>query len=206
MLGVLRKDIYVMWKFSAVTIAFCAAVPLLAGGAVARHTGTWLLSYFPLIFIVNAIVMDEQRWDRYAAITPLRPWEIVLGKYALAWGNLGGTIGASALAYWVGGRGVLAGSSRETLWMAGCVVPLFLAVILPAAYRFGSQMGAALTMYPLVALLGGALFWGQGRLPAAFAALLQPTVPRFLAVVGLHMASIPLSVYFYARRQRGRYD
>lgn len=207
MRGVLRKDVYVLWKFSAVTVAFCAVMSLLAGNAAGvLNTGAWLLSYFPVIFAVNAIAVDEGRWDRFAAVMPLRPREIVLGKYMLAWGNLGLTTGASALACWAGGRGVLTGSGRDYLGMAASAVLLLLAVILPAVYRFGRQKGAVLTMYPLMALLGAALFWGQENDSAALAELLRPTAFRFLLSAGLHLASIPVSVLFYTRRQRGWYD
>ena len=89
MRGILRKDVFVLWKFSAVTVAFCAVMSLLAGNAAGvLNTGAWLLSYFPVIFAVNAVAVDEGRWDRFAAVMPLRPREIVLGKYMLAWGNL----------------------------------------------------------------------------------------------------------------------
>ena len=90
--------------------------------------------------------------------------------------------------------------------MAASAVLLLLAVILPAVYRFGRQKGAALTMYPLMALLGAALLWGQENASEALAELLRPTAFRFLLSVGAHLASIPVSVLFYTRRQRGWYD
>ncbi len=110
MLAMLRKDLYVM----------------------GRYTAYLILSWLVVTWAANSISADEGRWDRFAAVTPLRPWQIVPAKYLFAYGCLAVMTALAALA---GGGGV-------KLWTVAAITPLVLAMALPLLYRFGRQRGS----------------------------------------------------------------
>lgn len=208
MLPLLRKDWYVIRSQMILYAVIWAVMAGMLAWIPERH----LSLSIPLLsanLVVTTIDADERwRWDRFAAMTPLRPWRIVLAKYIFAYSVLALIVVVGLLSGWVStlGKGGL------SLWFEAAAVLLELATWLPLRYRF--ERGKS-NIFPL-------LLWG------AFAALLlnpwgleiaeflfgwMEGVPRLalilgggLCLAGLHIGSIFLSIRFYTRRRRGWYD
>ena len=212
MLALLRKDIYVMGR----TAAACAATWLVMAALLPRisklDTGYmyYIMPICSLSLAMSAVSYDEEcRWDRFAAMTPLRPWVLVLEKYLFACGLL--TLMTVLAA--VSSR-IFAGSwERERLRMSLVLVLLGLATDLPLIYRFGRRKGGALLLAlwgAAAAVILGTALLNYSIIEAAFgwmdaipAAALEAGL-----IVGLLAASVlsyALSIRFYRRRQRGWY-
>lgn len=164
-----------------------------------------MLPVFSLTISLNSVSTDEGRWDLFAAVTPLRPWQIVLTKYLFAYGCLAVMTALAALA---GGGGV-------KLWTSAAVTPLGLAMALPLLYRLGRRRGSAVLLAvwgALAALILGAARWDYGLVEAAFGWIEEDVPAPGLALgaaavlAAASACSMALSIRFYARRQRGWYD
>lgn len=213
MLAMLRKDCHVMWKFMAVyTITW-----MVMTGTFGRVSGTsadslyYLMPVMSSTIVLSAISNDEAcRWDRFIAMTPLRPWQIVLAKYLFAYGTLTLLSVLGALA----GRVSASGRGGAELLTEVVLVLLATTLALPLVYRFGRQTGGRILIIIIlgfaVAILGPAHLKYEW-IDAAFGWIDDVPVPALAAgIVGLllalHLFSFLLSVRFYTRRQRGRYD
>ena len=87
MLAMLRKDLYVMGRYTAYLILSWLVVTWAATRFLESDAGFLygMLPMFSLTISLNSISADEGRWDRFAAVTPLRPWQIVPAKYLFAY-------------------------------------------------------------------------------------------------------------------------
>lgn len=212
MLAMLRKDCYTMWKFTAVY----AIVWMIMSGTFGWFSGTsgnslyYLMPVMASTVVLSAISSDETcRWDRFIAMSPLRPWQIVLGKYLFAYGVLALMSALSALA------GLVSASGRGGAELLTEVVLVLLAdaLALPLVYRFGRQTGARILLMIIlglaVAILGPAHL-NYDWIEAAFGWMDAIPVPALAAgiagiLLALHLLSFLLSVRLYTRRQRGWY-
>ena len=212
MFALLRKDVYVMGRAAAAYAATWLVMAALLPHISKLDTGYmyYIMPACSLSLAMSAVSYDEEcRWDRFAAMTPLRPWVLVLEKYLFAYGllTLITVLGA------VSSR-VFAGSWEwERLRMSLALILLGLATVLPVIYRFGRRKGGALLLAfwgtVAAAILGAALlnygiievtFGWMDAIPAA--ALEAGLIVCLLAASALSYA---LSVRFYRRRQRGWY-
>lgn len=205
MRAMLRKDWYVMGRYAAYLIlswllVVWAAIRFLESDARFLYR---MLPVFSLTIVMNSVGADENRWDRFAVITPLRPWRIVVAKYLFAYAALAVMTALAALA---GGGG--------ELWVVVALALLALAVSLPLLYRLGRRRGgmALLLLWGLAAaVILGAAFFRYELIDAAFGWIDEVPFPLLAlgggsALLALNAGSIVLSIRFYARRRRGWYD
>jgi len=208
MKALLRKDFYVARKQGAMLLGLALLFCLLPKmGAFANTYAVVMAVMIPL----STITYDEQcKWDRYAAMLPYTPWQIVWSKYVLTY--LCVLIGAAGIvlaavmrvAY---GEGPLdMGELLGTLALLLGVV-LMLDIALPAVYRFGSEKGRLvmilIMMAGLAAGVGASKLVGEMRLPAL-------PVPAVIALAALLLAaatgvSFWISLCFYIKRRDGKY-
>lgn len=205
MLAMLRKDLYVMGRYTAYLIFSWLVVTWVTIRFLESDAGFLysMLPVFSLTISLNSVSADEGRWDRFAAVTPLRPWQIVLTKYLFAYGCLAAMTALAALA---GGGGV-------KLWTVAAITPLVLAMALPLLYRLGRRRGSPVLLLfwglAAAAILGTAHF-RYDFIESAFGWIEAVPVPLLAAGAGaallaLNVGSILLSIRFYTRRQRGWY-
>ncbi|MDE7262125.1 MAG: ABC-2 transporter permease [Oscillospiraceae bacterium] len=213
MLAMLRKDCYVLRKNAvAMTVFWMVMAGMYA--LVPGVDGNMFYAIMPAMssrIAMNAISIDQVcRWDRFVAMTPLRPWQLVLEKYLLAYGVLALMAGSGALACWVStmGRGSV------NIGMVVALVSLNTAMGLPLVYRFGWKKGPAILLsvwgIAAAAILGAAR-WNYALLQAAFGWMDGVPAPALAAgtaavLFAINMGSVLLSIRFYSRRQRGMYD
>ncbi|MDE7218015.1 MAG: ABC-2 transporter permease [Oscillospiraceae bacterium] len=213
MLAMLRKDCYVMGKYTVVLIITWAA----AAGVLIWFPKTdasflyYLMPAMSVTIALNAVSTDHECcWDRFAAMTPLRPWQLVLEKYLFTYGTLALMAGLSFLVVWA----AASDENSSSIWVAIVLVLLFVDMSLPLVYRFGRQKGGMTLMifWGLVAaLILGAAHWNYGLIETAFGWVEEVPAPALAAGIAVFLAaanawSFYLSVRFYARRQRGWYD
>lgn len=213
MWAMLRKDWYVVGKYTMSVLLFELAI------AVAfRWMGESVSSVYYTATIVaadtvilNAIGSDVRcGWDRFIAMTSLRPWEPVLGKYLLSYGAVIWAVGIGALLVWNSPEGM----DRVELWTAVVLNALCIAMMLPLAYRYGRQKGGIIlfVIWGLAAMLIlGTAQWSFEVIEWLFAWIEDISAPALalgLAVLLLaaNAWSFRLSVRFYTRRQRGWYE
>ena len=213
MLAMLRKDCYVMGKYTVTLLVvwtFMAGMYALVPGV----DGNLFYAIMPTMassMAMNAVSLDQAcRWDRFAAMTPLRPWQLVLEKYLLAYGLIALLAILSALAGWVSTMG----HSGLRVWTVVVTTLLFNAMGLPLVYRFGQPKGSTILLSVwgiAAAVILGTAYWRRDLLDKAFgwmgeisgSALAAGTM---IVVFVFNIGSILLSIRFYARRQRGAYD
>lgn len=213
MLAMLRKDCYVMGKYAAgIIITWIVMAGMYAW--ISKVESSFLYYFMPALSITivrNAVSYDhERRWDRFAAMTPLRPWALVLEKYLLAYGALALMAGLGALAGWIS----TLGKSGANMWMPVVLALLMTATDLPVVYRFGRQRGAIILMVSwglVAAAILGTAHWNYALIKLVFGWMEDVPFLALLAGIGgmllvVNAGSILLSIRFYARRQRGWYD
>ena len=213
MLAMLRKDFYVMGKYTVTMLVIWA---LMAGmyALVPGVDGNMFYAIMPVMastLALNAIANDRAcRWDQFAAMTPLRPWQLVLEKYLLAYG-LTALLGVlSALAGWIS----TADPNALNIWVVVVMVFLSNTMGIPLVYRFGRQRGATVLLLiwgVTAAVVLGTAHWRRELLSRAFGWMEYVSFPVLMAgtaagLLMISMVSVPLSIRFYARRQRGMYD
>lgn len=210
MLALIRKDLYVIrGTIILYTVMGMAVAGMLAWIPEKHYSLSTIIPLLTANQVMYTIDGDERwRWDRFAAISPLRPWQIVLAKYLLAYGLLAWIIGAEWLAGWASSLGK--GGTLE--WWGAVVVLLELATWLPLRYRFdrGKAVAgliliwgvfAALLLNPWGLMIADVLFGWMDGIPRSVLALGAAAV-----LVGLSAGSVFLAIRFYTRRQRGWYD
>lgn len=214
MIGLMRKDLFVADK-SGRLLLLCALVFSVAPGM--GNFGSTYAVMLALMMPLTSIAYDERcKWDKYAAMLPYTPGQIVWSKYLLAYfyTALGG--GIIVLGTFL--RGITTGSAdwRETLEMTvllGVIMLFIMAIGLPVVYRFGSEKGR-LAMFVVMGVGIGAAFGiisvFKKNLPELpkLPSLPLPVVAALIAalVVAATYASFRTSVHFYKKRQNGAYD
>lgn len=213
MLAMLRKDFYVMRKYTMVlVITWVAAAGVLIW--LPKTDVSFLYFLMPAMsatIALNAVSADHEcRWDRFAAMTPLRPWQLVLEKYLFIYGTLALLGGLSILVVWA----TASGESRSSVWMSIVLTLLFITMSLPLTYRFGRQKGGTILIVfwgLAAAVLLGTAHWNYGLIESAFGWMDGVPVPALAAGTTVFLAaanawSLRLSIRLYTRRQRGWYE
>ena len=210
MSGLLRKDLYVADKSARLLLVLAlvfSMVPQL--GAFGSTYAVMLAFMLPM----NSIAYDERcKWDRYAAMLPYRPEQIVWSKYILSYTFT--LLAECIIALGAAMRSQLSSSFdlREELQTGLLLVVAMLFVTalgLPALYRFGSEKGRLVIILVMGAGIGVALgimnilekIPGRPKMP--FPALILLAV---LLAAAVTFVSFRLSVRFYRKRQNGKYD
>lgn len=213
MLAMLRKDFYVLGKYMVTLLVFWTVMAGLYA-LVPGVDGNMFYAIMPAMganIVLNAVGNDRAcRWDRFIAMTSLRPWQLVLEKYLLAYGLTALLAALSALAGWITtmGRGGL------NVWAAVIAVLLFNAMGLPLVYRFGQPKGSTILLSvwgAAAAAILGTAYWRRELLSKAFGWMNDIPAPLLAAgiivlLLAVNAGSILLSIRFYTRRQRGWYD
>lgn len=210
MIGLLRKDLFVADKSGRMLLVLAVVFSVMPGMGSFGSTYAMMLA---LMMPLTSIAYDERcKWDKYAAMLPYTPGQLVWSKYLLAYFYTvlgGGIIVLGTLL-----RGFTTGSAdwKETLELAvlmGVVMLFAMALGLPVIYRFGSEKGRFMMIVIMGVGVGAALgimgiFGDLPELPS----LPLPVAAAVLAVLvaAATYASFRLSVHFYKRRQNAAYD
>lgn len=210
MIGLLRKDLFVADKSGRLLLVLAVVFSVVPGMGSFGSTYAMMLA---LMMPLTSIAYDERsKWDKYAAMLPYTPGQIVWSKYLLAYFYTvlgGGVIVLGTLL-----RGFTTGSAdwKETMELAvlmGVVMLFVMALGLPVIYRFGSEKGRFMMFIIMGVGVGAALgIMGIfGELPE-LPSLPLPVITAGLAVLvaAATYVSFRLSVHFYKRRQNGAYD
>lgn len=213
MRGLLRKDLYVADKQTrlllGLALLFCL-LPRTVLGSMSSLGNTYAIM-LAFVMPMSTISYDERcKWDRYAAMLPYKPEQIVWGKYLLCYifTLLGAAIillGAAAQVLYGVGADI-----KETLEMLAVLIMMTVSITaigLPVLYRFGSEKGRL----ALIVVMTG----GIGAVAGLYIVLDKPSLPVSLPVTllaglllaaGLTAASFRLSLRFYRNRRDGIYQ
>ena len=208
MTGLLKKDLYVAGKSGRLLLVLALVFSMVPSLGAFGSTYAMMMAF---MLPLNSIAYDERcKWDRYAAMLPYKPEQIVWSKYVLSYIY-------TLLAECIIILGALVRSRlKDMLDMAeeiqtgmALVVAMLLitALGLPMLYRFGSEKGRLVMILVMGAGIGIALgimsiFDGTpGQM--SFQTLMLIGVA---AAVALTLVSFRLSVRFYRNRQNGAYD
>lgn len=208
MIGLLKKDLYVADKSGRLLLVLALVFSMVPSLGAFGSTYAMMMAF---MLPLNSIAYDERcKWDRYAAMLPYKPEQIVWSKYVLSYIY-------TLLAECIIILGALVRSRlKDMLDMAeeiqtgmALVVAMLLitALGLPMLYRFGSEKGRLVMILVMGAGIGIALgimsiFDGTpGQM--SFQTLMLIGVA---AAVALTLVSFRLSVRFYRNRQNGAYD
>lgn len=212
MLAMLRKDVYVMGRYAAALTGSCIVMTLVFSRFLAAdvHFPYYLLPALSVMIGPNAVSADQEcRWDRFAAMTPLRPWLLVLEKYCFAYGTVALLAGVSALVCRVSATEEDASNMR----MMFLLILLSLAISLPLVYRFGRQKSSIILLAfwgLIMAAALGDVYFRYGLIKLALGWMADIPAPLLAvsgggALLALNAGSILLSIRFYTRRQWGWY-
>lgn len=209
MIGLMKKDLYVADKTGRLLLVLAVAFSLIPS---MRSFGCTYAMMLALMIPLNSIAYDERcKWDRYAAMLPYRPEQLVWSKYLLAY--LFTFLAGAIIVLGAVVRGRITGSLdwMETLEMTilvGISALFCTALGLPALYRFGSEKGRYVMILVMGVGVGAALgvmgiFGETPELPD----LPLPAVLLLLAALaaGATYVSFRVSVRFYRKRQNGAY-
>jgi len=212
MVALIKKDMYVVFKQIGAVFLISLLVALLPGMEL---FGNSYLSVMTVMLPMYTIAADEKcQWDKYAAMLPYRPKQIVLAKYIFGWMMIAIMILVSFLLLFI--RTALGGTQanwREQVayWsiMLG-IMSLVFAIELPALFRFGAEKGRFVVIFLMfgiaAAIVGGSAVLGDNAETVMFGWLerLEPwmMVLGLLGAAAAAMAvSIPLAVRFYVKRR-----
>lgn len=209
MIGLIKKDLYVADKSGRLLLVFALVFSMAPSLGAFGSTYAMILA---VMMPLNSIAYDERcKWDRYAAMLPYRPGQLVWSKYLLSYLYTllgGGIIVLGALL-----RSVTGGTADwvETAQISAmlAVVMLFITALgLPMLYRFGSEKGRLAMILCMGAGVGAAmgLMGIFGELPK-LPVIPLPAVIAGAAVLamGATYVSFRLSVHFYRKRRDGAY-
>ena len=210
MSGLLRKDLYVADKSGRLLLVLALAFSMVPSLGTFGSTYAMMLAF---MMPMNSTAYDERcKWDRYAAMLPYRPGQIVWSKYVLSYLFTALAEGILILGTVIRNYFQASVDLSEELQMGLLLVTAMLfitALGLPAIYRFGSEKGRLVLILVMGAGIGVAF---------AVTNLLEeiPDQPKMsfpvlmlaaaAAAVAATFSSFRLSVYFYQRRQNGAYD
>lgn len=209
MIGLLKKDLFVAERSGRMLLVLALVFSLIPGMGSFGSTYAMMLA---LMMPITSIAYDERcKWDRYAAMLPYTPGQLVWSKYLLAYiyTLLGG--GIIVLGSFLRGLTTSAVDWKETIEMTGLlgIVMLFaMALGLPLIYRFGSEKGrfAMIVVMGVGVGVAMALMGIWVKLPPLPTLPLPVTAPLAAAlVIAVTYVSFRLSVRFYRKRQNGDY-
>ena len=209
MIGLLRKDLFVADKSGRMLLVLAVVFSMIPSMGSFGATYAMMLA---LMMPLTSIAYDERcKWDKYAAMLPYTPGQIVWSKYLLAYFYTvlgGGIIVLGTLL-----RGIVTESvdwelTAQLAVMMGVAMLFVMALGLPVIYRFGSEKGRFVMIVIMGVGVGAALgLMGVfGELPE-LPSLPLPAVAAIVAalVVAATYASFRASVHFYKKRQNGAY-
>ena len=209
MIALLKKDVFVMDKQMRVLVILALIFNLIPSTNGFGSTYAMLIA---LMLPISTVSYDERcKWDRYAAMLPWSPCQIVGSKYILSCGAF--LLGMVLILLGKYAQ-ILYGNTvdwQETLALYLVLIAVMTAVVYPLVYRFGSEKGRLVMVAVFIAIfiLGGGLMMvvgleqlisGMGALPAPVLAVIAAAV-----VVAGTFLSYRLSVKFYLRRREGAY-
>ena len=210
MLGLLRKDLFVADQSGRLLLVLALVFSVVPGMGSFGSTYAVMLA---LMMPLTSIAYDERsKWDKYAAMLPYTPGQIVWSKYLLAYFYT--VLGGGIIVLGTFLRGITTGSAdwKETMEMTvlmGVAMLFVMAVGLPVIYRFGSEKGR-LAMFVVMGVGVGAALGIVGVLPELpkLPTLPLPVTAAVIAVLvaAATLVSFRASVHFYKNRQNGLYD
>lgn len=210
MTGLLKKDLYVADKSGRLLIVLALVFSVVHSMVTFGSTYCLLIAF---MIPLNSIAYDEKsKWDKYAAMLPYTPEQIVLCKYLL--GGIYAAIGEAIIILGAVVRHLLNPGSVnwtdtwETSLMLVAAIVTLSALAYPAIYRFGSEKGRLV----MLVVMGAA----AGAMAALAGVLMEDRSVDFRAVPGIAAAltavavvalciSFRLSVRFYKKRVNGVY-
>ena len=214
MKALLRKDFYTLWKQIRTMVLLALVFSLLPG---MESFGYAYIMVLAMTLPMNTIAMDEKsRWDKYAAMLPYRPREIVLSKYVFSYIFMAAAVCMTFLLRlfhsfyertpmdW--GEGL-----ADTLGLMA-LIALVNAISVPALYRFSAEKGRLVMMFLMLGaaavILDGSQLWGTERMLGWLARIHLPAllIVAAVVIVAANLASIALAERFYIRRREGAYD
>lgn len=210
MIGLLKKDLFVADKSGRLLLVMAVVFSMIPSMGSFGATYAMMLA---LMMPLTSIAYDERcKWDKYAAMLPYTPGQLVWSKYLLAYFYT--VLGGGIIVLGTFLRGFITASVdwKETMQLTtlmGVVMLFVMALGLPVIYRFGSEKGRFMMIVIMGVGVGAALglmgiFGEVPKLPS----LPLPVVAAALAalVVAATYVSFRASVYFYKKRQNGAYD
>lgn len=164
MTGLIVKDFFVLKK--TMLLYLMIELVLLAAAIFNPGMMTFSVLYFLILAMmlpITALAYDERAgWNRYALTLPLSRKHLVLVKYLLGLILLGASILLSLLL--IGGYGMMTGFSAfgakdfamllSASAAAGC---LFLSVLMPIMFRFGTEKGRIVMVLMILIPVGATL-------------------------------------------------
>ena len=210
MIGLMKKDLFVADKSGRLLLVMAVAFSMIPSMGNFGATYAMMLA---LMMPLTSIAYDERcKWDKYAAMLPYTPGQLVWSKYLLAYFYTvlgGGIIVLGTLL-----RGLATGAvdwemTMQLTVIMGVAMLFVMALGLPVIYRFGSEKGRFVMIVIMGLGVGAALgLMGVfGELPE-LPSLPLPAIAAVIAVlvVVATYVSFRASVYFYKKRQNGAYD
>ena len=213
MIGLLKKDLYVADKSSRLLVVLALVFCLAPGFGSLGSTYAMMMAF---MLPMNSIAYDERcKWDRYAAMLPCRPSQIVWCKYLLSgiYTLLGEVIilAGAAVRHIMKPGSVDWQSIFELNLMLALVMFLVISITLPFLFRFGSEKGRLIMLVVMAMGVGTAVASTNAIFGDRDLVSLLPPVPVLVTlgaalVIGGIYVSFRLSVHFYRKRQNGAYD
>lgn len=215
MIALLKKDIFVMDKQMRVLVILALVFLLLP---TVSSIGSAYAVMISLMLPMSTISYDERcKWDRYAAMLPWTPRQIVGSKYILHYGAMAMSMGLIVVGTYIrslySDELVIWGDIWRMLAMYVVILGVLTVAIYPLLYRFGTERGrlilvAILMVIFLVTMGAGYLVVEnidtiKGGLEVIPAPVLVMAGAVLLA--GANVLSYHLSVKLYLRRRDGRY-
>lgn len=209
MLGMIKKDLYLLSGFNSSFIVFLGLfvlLPLFTGNF------TMVTVMLPIIIStisINLLAYDRQcDWDQYAAALPVDRKKTVLAHYIFNYALvLAGSVIGFALSVMISRFRSGAPSASEIFGSAaGALIGVFiyLAVITPLIYKFGVEKSRILLMLIIMfPMLGMMTFMDS----SAFAAIKEringfpAAVLLMIAVAAVCAASYYISAAIYAKKE-----
>lgn len=217
MTALLRKDLYVADKQMRLVVVLALVFSVIPQMETFGATYALVLAF---LLPISTITYDEKcRWDRYAAMLPYRPGQIVGSKYVLS--LLSMVFAAAVILLGRAAQGLISGQAPdwpgalELMSALAAMVLIMTDLGIPLSYRFGVEKGRVVQMTLLIAtaaLVGG---WftiaGEEELMALLASLIALPAPLLIGggavlVAALTALSYRASVRFYRNRRSGLYN
>lgn len=211
MIALLKKDVFVMDKQMRVLVLLALLFNLIPSASSLGATYAMMIA---LMLPMSTISYDERcKWDRYVAMLPWTPRQIVGSKYVLSYTTM--VLGAALIvlgnfARTLYSEGADWGETGALIAMYLVLIGLITAVTYPLLYRFGSEKGrlVLVAIFAAMFILAFGLALDDmegvvGRLKAVPAPALAAAA--VIVLVGANVLSYRLSVKFYLRRRDGRY-